>query len=79
MATQKKVRKGEEFVFCNGAKASSLAECKAQLKKLTPEQFAQHVNEHKHDIYVWVRDCLDPKLAQTLKSVTDRNKLVALL
>lgn len=79
MATRKEVRKGEEFIFCNGASASSLEECISQLANLSPQEFAFHVNESKNDFYNWIRDCLDPQFAKKLEKVLDKEKLISLL
>jgi hypothetical protein len=79
MASRKKVKKGEEFVFCNGASAASLAECSKELAKLSPQDFSFHVNESKNDIYNWIRDCLDPELAKKLEKVRNKEKLISLL
>jgi len=79
MASRKKVRPGEEFLFCNGAKAATVAQCRKELEKLTPEQFAHHVNAGKSDIHVWLRDCLDAALAQRVREIRDREALLKAL
>lgn len=79
MAKSKKVRAGEEFVFCTGAKAATLAQCRAGLRKLTDEQFAHHVNAEKNDIHVWLRDCLDEALADRIRKIRDREALIKAL
>ena len=78
-ASRKKVRAGEEFVFVNGATAATIAQARTQLMTLTPEQFAHHVNQEKNDIYVWIRDCLDQTLAERIRDIKDREKLIAAL
>ena len=75
MATRKKVRDGEEFVFCTGARAATVAQCRKELGKLNAEEFAHHVNDARHDVYDWIRDCLDAKLAQKIESVRDQQGL----
>jgi hypothetical protein len=79
MAKSRKVRAGEEFVFCNGTKAATLAQCRAELRKLTPEQFAHHVNAEKNDIHAWLRDCLDVALAGRIRGIRDRDALIKAL
>ena len=79
MAIKKKVRAGEEFVFSTGATAATLAQCRKELKKLTPEQFAHHVNAQRHDIYTWLKDCLDVGLAERIRDVRDRDALIKAL
>jgi hypothetical protein len=79
MASGKKVRAGEEFVFCTGAKAATVAECRKELAKLTPEQFAHHVNAEKNDIATWIQDCLDGKLAGRIRELREREALLKAL
>ncbi len=79
MATRKKVRTGEEFVFCTGATAATIAQCRKELKKLTAEQFAHHVNAQRHDVYTWIRDCLDAALAERIRDLKERDALVKAL
>jgi len=79
MATRKKVREGEEFVFCTGARAATVAQCRKELAKLTAEQFAHHVNDAKHDVHVWIRDCLDGGLAAKVEGIRDQKGLLAAL
>jgi hypothetical protein len=78
-ATRKKVREGEEFVFVTGATAATIAQARKQLAALSPEQFAHHVNQEKHDIYTWIRDCLDADLAERIRHIRDREELIAAL
>ena len=79
MAKMKKVRDGEEFLFCNGARAATVAQCRKELGKLTAEQFAHHVNTEKNDISTWIRDCLDPALARKIEGIREQKALVAAL
>jgi hypothetical protein len=79
MASRKKVRAGEEFVFCNGAAAATVAQCRTEIKKLTPEQYAHHVNADKNDVYTWVRDCLDESLADRIRDVREQDALIKAL
>ncbi len=79
MATRKKVRDGEEFVFCTGARAATVAQCRKELGKLNAEEFAHHVGDAKHDVYAWIRDCLDAKLAQKIETIRDRDELIEAL
>jgi hypothetical protein len=79
MAATKKARTGEEFEFCNGTKASTIAQCRKELAKLTPEQFGHHVNAERNDIFVWVRDCLDEDLADRIRDVRNRDDLIQAL
>jgi hypothetical protein len=79
MASAKRVRPGEEFIFCTGATAATAAQCREELRKLTPDQFRYHVNQEKNDIFNWVRDCLDAALAGKIRDVTERDALVRAL
>ena len=79
MATAKNVKPGEEFVFCNGASAATVEQCREELQRLTPDQFHYHVNPEKNDIFNWIRDCVDAKLAQRLRGLLDRDQIVVAL
>lgn len=79
MATRRKVPYEQEFVFCNGARAATVAQCRKELTKLSGEDFAYHVNETTHDVYNWIRDCLDAKLAEKIQDVRDRQGLIEAL
>lgn len=79
MAASKRVKEGEEFVFCNGTVAKSIAEFRKQLDRLSREEFHYHVNDGKNDFYTWIKDCLDPKLAERLKGVRDQEQMIDIL
>lgn len=79
MPKRKKVRAGEEFVFCNGTKAATVAQCRTELRKLTEEQFAHHVNAEKNDVLTWLRDCLDTALAERIHGIRERDALIEAL
>ena len=79
MATRKKVRAGEEFVFCNGARAGTIAQCRKEMRNLTEEQFAHLVNAERNDFSTWIRDCLDPRLAERIVGIREREALLAAL
>ena len=79
MATVKRARPGEEFIFCTGATAATAAQCREELQKLTPDQFRYHVNQEKNDIFNWIRDCLDGALANKIRGITERDALVRAL
>lgn len=79
MGGRKTVISGEEFIFCNGAVARSVAECRKHLAKLSDDEFRFHVNEQKHDFYEWINDCLDPGLAERIRDITDHVALVEAL
>jgi hypothetical protein len=79
MAKRKKVRPGEAFAFRNGQTAETIAELIAQLKTMDPADFNHHVNDQKNDIYTWLRDCLDPGLAEKIKNVRDQDKMIKML
>ena len=79
MAPRKKVREGEEFYFCNGESAKTVAECRKHVEKLSPEEFAFHVNDTKNDVYNWIRDCINPAYAESIKDLQDQAALVQAL
>ena len=76
MPKRKTVREGEEFFFCTGGFARTVAECCDQLEALSDEAFRHHVNDQKNDIYTWINDCLDPALAERIRYMTDRTLMI---
>ena len=78
-AKPKKAKSGEEFFFCNGTVASTVAKCRVELEKLTADQFSHHVNEYKNDIYIWLRDCVDKNLAERIKDIRDQQTMLKTL
>lgn len=79
MAKAKKVQPGEEFLFVNGTTAETVSQLRTQLKKLSPEQFSHHVNSQKNDVYNWLRDCVDPSLAERVRNIRDQGQMVEML
>ena len=79
MGTRKKVRPGEAFLFRNGQTAETKAQLLARLKTIDPGDFHHHVNDQKNDIYSWLRDCLDPGLAESVKDVRDLDAMIEAL
>ena len=75
----KKVRLGEEFVFCNGKTANTLASFKREIKKLSDEEFSFHANDSKNDFYNWLRDCLSPTSAELVKDKLTKKELLDVL
>ena len=76
MAKNKKCKPGDEFVFANGARASTLTEFKKELRKLSEAEFAHHVSEYKNDFANWLRDCINPELAQKIEGVKDKDSVL---
>ncbi len=79
MVKRKKVKQGEAFYFHNGTYVETRAQLVAQLKKLTPEEFATYVNDQKNDVYDWLQNCLDSELAKKVKKVRDQKKMIEFL
>lgn len=79
MARRKKIKDGEEFVFCNGAIAKNVSQAKKEVKKLNPDEFSFHVNESKNDLYKWINDCIDTELAKKIENIKDQKEMVAAL
>ncbi len=79
MAKMRKVRPEEQFLFVNGAKADTVSQLRSELKRLSPEEFSHHVNNHKNDIYNWLRDCVDSSLAERVRNVRDQGQMVEML
>lgn len=79
MTNRRKIKEGEEFVFCNGKIAQNVAQCKKEIQNLSQDEFSFHVNDEKNDFYNWIKDCIDPKLAEDIKDIKDQTELVKLL
>lgn len=79
MEKRKKVKPGDAFYFHNGTYVETRAQLVAQLKKLTPEEFATYVNDQKNDVCNWLRNCLDSELAKKVEKVRDQKKMIELL
>ena len=79
MVKRKKANPGEAFYFHNGTYVQTRAQLVAQLKKLTPEEFATYVNDQKNDVYNWLNSCLDSELAKKVEKVRDQKKMIQLL
>ncbi len=79
MEKRKKVKPGEAFYFHNGTYVETKAQLVAQLKKLTPQEFATYVNDKKNDVYTWLLNCLDPEIAKKVENVRDQKKMIGLL
>jgi hypothetical protein len=79
LVKRKNAKPGEAFYFHNGTYVETRPALVAQLKKLTPEEFAVYVNDHKNDVYNWLRNCLDSELAKKVEKVWDQKKMIELL
>ena len=79
MAPRKKVQDGNEFIFCNGKKASTIASLKKEIKMLSEQEFLFHVNQEKNDFHKWIADCIDPMFAENLVGITDKAKILSAL
>jgi hypothetical protein len=79
MIKRKKSKPGEAFYFQNGAYVETKAQLLAQLKKLTPEEFATYVNDRKNDVYNWLNSCLDSDLARKIEKVRNQKRMIELL
>lgn len=64
------------FWVNNGPILRSIIELAGAAKKLTPQQFAHHVNNAKNDFAKWVEDVIrDSELAKKLRQVKTREGL----
>ncbi len=79
MGKRRKIKDGEEFVFCNGAIAKNITQARKEVKKLNPDEFSFHVNDQKNDLYNWINDCIDSELAEKIKNIKDQNEMVLAL
>ena len=67
---------GQEFVFCDGTTVENIGKLVEHIKKLSPEQFSQHLNAEKNDFYNWIRDCIDSEVAEDLRWVKTQRDMV---
>jgi hypothetical protein len=79
LVKRKKASPGEAFYFHNGTYVQTRSQLVAQLKKLTPEEFATYVNDRKNDVYNWLNNCLDSELAKKVEKVRNQKKMIQLL
>jgi hypothetical protein len=79
MTKRKKTKPGQAFYFHDGTYVETKAQLLAQLKKLTPEEFATYVNDQKNDVYNWLNSCLDSELAKKVHKVHDQKRMIELL
>lgn len=76
---RKKVKPGEEFRFVDGSVAETAAQLAKRLKRMTDQEFGSYVNEDKNDFYTWLRDCLDTDLAEKIRDLKSRDRILAAL
>ena len=67
---------GQEFFFHDGSAAKNISEMLEQIKKMPPQEFSSHCNKEKNDFYEWVKSCIDPKIASTIKLVKNQRQMV---
>ena len=79
MAARRKSREGEGFVLRDGSVVETKAQLAAAVKKMSDDDFGSFCNAVKNDFHVWLRECLDPVLADRIKDIRDRTALVAAL
>lgn len=70
---------GQEFIFCNGYSASTVKELIGQIRELSPEEFARHVNGAKNDFYDWMKNCVNETVAEDIKPVLSQKEMVGTL
>jgi hypothetical protein len=67
---------GQEFFFHDGTKAKNIEEMLEHIKKMPPQGFAFHCDEHKNDFYNWIKNCIDPHIAEDIKTVKTQRQMV---
>ena len=68
--------KGKEFVFSDGTVAKSVGKLVAKIKSLSPESFANHVNDAKNDFYSWINDCISKDVAKDIKGNKTQKEII---
>ena len=67
---------GQEFFFRDGIAVKNIPEMLDHIKKIPPIDFAYHCNDHNNDFYNWVKFCIDPNVAEDIKSVKTQRQMV---
>ena len=76
MAKNKKAKPGEEFFFVHGPRVSTFTEMKKEIKNMSEKDFSFHVNEYKNDLYNWLKDCINPELANKIQNVRNKEEFL---
>ena len=79
MAARKKSRQGEAFILRDGSTVETRSQLMKAVSSMSDEDFSFFCNDSKNDFYVWLRDCLDEELAEAIRSIRNRDYLVAAL
>ena len=72
-----KVHVSKAFWLCTSENLRSLEEVTKALKKATDETFRFHVNRHKNDLELWIKEVLmDKELARDISRVKTKETLI---
>jgi type IV secretory pathway TrbF-like protein len=66
----------EGFFFRDGKVAGNVQEFISHVKEISPDVFAHHVNKERNDFYNWLKDCVDPEVADDLKKAHSQRQVV---
>jgi|GEM_PF-3814179 len=79
MAKRRKSRSGEAFILKDGTSVETRSQLMKAVSSMSDNDFRSFCNDSKNDFYVWLRDCLDDELAESIRSIRDRGELAAAL
>jgi len=69
-----------EFVLIGGKRIKNIVELGRELKQMSEEAFAYHVNEHKNDFAIWIQACVkDDALATLARMTKNRERMSAIV
>jgi hypothetical protein len=72
MAARRKSRQGEAFILRDGSSVETKSQLTKAVSSMSDEDFEYFCNDSKNDFYVWIRDCLDADLAESVRSIHTR-------
>ncbi len=79
MIKRKKTRPGEAFILRDGSMVETRSQLMKAVSSMSDDDFGFFCNDSKNDFYIWLKDCLDEELAETIRTIRDRGDLAAAL
>lgn len=69
-----------EFVLLGGGRIKNIAELGRELRQMSDDAFAHHVNEDKNDFANWITACVkDEKLGILVRTTKDKQRMAAIV
>jgi hypothetical protein len=71
------VRKGNDFIICNGKHINNLKELLVQLINMSEDVFRYHVTDYRNDFAAWIYNAVGYKeLAEAIGPIKSKEKIV---